>query len=192
MNHRLASIFPCDFILKYDDDQWPKDISLHEKLINKCKNKNVIFGGRGYFVNKSFRCYKPNNFTENKDGIIVDHMATPFLTRPGYLKLDARNKVYSLYHAEDVSLSVNSWKLCNVTSIYHEFKIIQKHNDGNNKESDKKNKLIYQKEKKVFENSYKFLIESGYKPKKWNETNRSKLKEMNITISHKGLYKNTF
>ena len=112
-------------------------------------------------------------------------MATPFLTRPGYLKLDARYKIYSLYHAEDVSLSVNSWKSCNVTSIYQEFKIIQNHNDGNNKELDEKNKLIYQKEKYIFENSYQFLIKSGYNPKKWNERNYSKFKTTNITISHK-------
>ena len=190
MNHRLSSVFPCDFILKYDDDQWPKDNSLHEKLVNKCKNKNIILGGRGYFVNKSFRCYKPNNFTENEKGIVVDHMATPFLTRPGYLKLDARYKIYSLYHAEDVSLSVNSWKSCNVISIYQELKIIQNHYDGNNKDLDEKNKLIYQKEKDVFENSYQFLIKSGYNTKKWNETNNSKNKAINITISHKPLYIN--
>ena len=189
LTHRLSSVFPCDFILKYDDDQWPIDNYIQEKLINKSKNKNFNIGGRGYFVNKSFRCYRPNNIAEIEKGIIVDHIATPFITRPSYLKLDGRNKIYSLYHAEDVSLSINCWKLCNVTSIYIGLNLVQKHNDGNNKELDEKNKLIYYKEKDVFENSYKYLIDSGYKPKKLSDTEISPKKPINITILHKSLNK---
>ena len=33
LNHRLSSVFPCDFILKYDDDQWPKENTIQENLI---------------------------------------------------------------------------------------------------------------------------------------------------------------
>ena len=32
LNHRIFSLLPCNFILKYDDDQWPLDSLLHEKL----------------------------------------------------------------------------------------------------------------------------------------------------------------
>ena len=188
LNHRLSSVFPCDFILKYDDDQWPTDNKLHEKLINEVKNKNIMIGGRGYFVNSFFRCYMPTNPNDIEQGIVVDHIATPFITRPYYLKLDARNKIYSLYHAEDVALSVNSWKLCNTTSIYMKLKLIQKHGDGNNKDTDKQNKLIYDKEKDIFENSYHYLINSGYIPKRWNSSKKWQSKKLNITILHKILF----
>ena len=188
MIHRLSSVFPCDFILKYDDDQWPTDNKLHEKLINESKNKNIIIGGRGYFVNSFFRCYMPTNLNDLKHGIVVDHMATPFITRPYYFKLDARNKIYSLYHAEDVALSVNSWKLCNVTSKYMKLQIIQNHHDGNCKDLDKQNKLIYNKEKNVFGNSYHYLIRSGYIPKRWNSLKICRHEILNITISHKILF----
>ena len=185
LSQRLSSVFPCDFVMKYDDDQWPIDNSLHEKLIKDSKNKNIITCGRGFFVNMSFKAYQPNNYDEINHGIIVDHCATPFLTRPIYLKLDARNKIYSLYHAEDVSLSVNSFNLCNVTSKFIEMKIMQKHTDGYNKESDYQYYLIYKKEKNVFENSYQYLIHSGYKPKKWENYKCLKNGTINITIEHK-------
>ena len=188
LNHRLSSVFPCDFILKYDDDQWPTDNKLHEKLINESKNKNVIIGGRGYFVNGFFRCYTPTSLNGIEHGIVVDHMATPFITRPYYLKLDARNKMYSLYHAEDVALSVNSWKLCHVTSIYMKLQLIQKHSDGNSKDLDKQNQLIYDKQKYVFENSYHYLIRSGYIPKRWNQSKIYQKEILNITITHKILF----
>ena len=29
LNHRLSSVLPCDFIMKYDDDQWPIDNTIH-------------------------------------------------------------------------------------------------------------------------------------------------------------------
>ena len=188
--HRFASILPCDFIIKYDDDEWPLDNALHEKLINKMKNQNLLIGGRGYFVNKSFRCYSPTNWSEIQQGIVVDHMATPFISRTGYFKLDARNKIYSLYHAEDVALSVNSLKLCNVTSIYLGMRIIQNHGDGNNKEADEKNKLIYQKDKFIFQNSYRYLINSGYKPIKWSKQEFNNNDRINIMITHKSLNRN--
>jgi hypothetical protein len=54
LNHRLSSVIPCDFVLKYDDDQWPKDNTLQQSLINISMGKNVIFGGRGYKVGNSF------------------------------------------------------------------------------------------------------------------------------------------
>lgn len=40
LNHRLSSVLPCDFVLKYDDDQWPIDNTLQQRLINTIKNKN--------------------------------------------------------------------------------------------------------------------------------------------------------
>ena len=115
LNLRFASIFPCDFVLKYDDDQWPIDNFLHQNLINIIKGKNIIIGYRGYTVGKSFCGYSPKDFNKVEDDI-VDHSAVPLLTRPGYIKLDARNNIYRLYGGEDISLSLNSKKLCNVTS----------------------------------------------------------------------------
>ena len=34
LNHRLSSVFPCDFVMKYDDDQWPNNNTIQEQLIN--------------------------------------------------------------------------------------------------------------------------------------------------------------
>ena len=48
LNNRLSALFPCDFIMKYDDDQCPADITLQEKLVNNSKNKNVIIGKKGF------------------------------------------------------------------------------------------------------------------------------------------------
>lgn len=185
--HRLSSVFPCDFLIKYDDDQWPTDNTLHETLIKYSENRNLITCGRGYFVKKSFQAYQPNDYNEIKNGIFVDHCATPFLTRQIYLKLDARNKIYSLYHAEDVALSVNSLNLCNISSKFIEMKIIQRHCDGYNKESDYQYSMIYKKDINVFENSYKFLILSGYKPKKWRNFELLQKDKINITIEHRSI-----
>ena len=187
LNHRLSSVFPCDFILKYDDDQWPIDNNIQETLINKTKNKNFIIGGRGFRIKSTFCGFTPKIYKEI-DYNIVDHSATPFLIRQGYLKLDARNKIYSLYHAEDTSLSVNSWKLCNVTSIFMPMKIIHRQNDGNNHAADAKFKLIYKKEKNIFIKSYCYLIRSGYIPKRWVKLSLPKNQYINITIEHKKLF----
>ena len=50
LNLRLSSLLPCDFILKYDDDQWPIDNTLQEKLINSAKNKNFIVDNVIHFI----------------------------------------------------------------------------------------------------------------------------------------------
>ena len=34
LNFRFSSVLPCDFVLKYDDDQWPNDYTLQQKLIS--------------------------------------------------------------------------------------------------------------------------------------------------------------
>ena len=52
LNHRLSSLFPCDFVFKYDDDQWPNDVYNNEKIINMTKNNNLIVGGRGIIVSQ--------------------------------------------------------------------------------------------------------------------------------------------
>jgi hypothetical protein len=49
----------------------------------------------------------------------------PILIHPGYIKLDARNKIYILYGGEDISLSLNSRKLCNVKSKVMKMKLIE-------------------------------------------------------------------
>ena len=192
LNHRLSSILPCDFILKYDDDQWPLDNNIQEKLIKEAKGKNIIIGGRAYLMNHPFCGYSPkiNNETEKN---IVDHSATPLLMRPGYIKLDARNNIYRLYGGEDISLSLNSWKMCNVTSIIMNMKLLQKHNDGNNQRADKQIIDAYNKEKKtklgfnLFENTYCYLIHSGYIPISWYDFQIPQKDFINISIKHKNL-----
>jgi len=59
--HLLASVFPCNFFIKYDNDAWSMDCTINEKVINNSNNKNVIIGGIRYFALKSFHIYKPKN-----------------------------------------------------------------------------------------------------------------------------------
>ena len=92
LNHRLASLMPCDFILKYDDDQWPADNFLQEKLIRLAKNKNVIIGNKGFSVPSSFCGYYSKKLLKI-DNNIVDHASVPLLIRPSYIKLEARNYI---------------------------------------------------------------------------------------------------
>ena len=172
LNHRLSSVFPCDFVLKYDDDQWPLDNSIQQRLINTAKGKNVIIGLRGYSVEKSYCGYSPTNFKKIENDI-VDHAAVPLLMRPGYIKLDARNSIYRIYGGEDIALSLNSWKLCNVTSKIMKMKLMEMQNDGNNHRADKQIISAYESEKDtkfdLFTNIYCYLIRSGYIPRQWAE-----------------------
>ena len=190
LNHRLSSVLPCDFILKYDDDQWPKDNDIQQRLISTAKGRNVIIGEHGYSIPKSYCGYSPKNF-KNIENQVVDHSAVPLLTRPGYIKLDARNRIYRLYGGEDIALSLNSQKLCNVTSLIMKMKLIQKQNDGNNQRADKQIITAYKNEKEknfnLFKKIYCYLIRSGYKPRKWAGFIIPQEHYINITIKHKKL-----
>ena len=190
LNHRLSSVFPCNFILKYDDDQWPLDNTLHQKLINFVKGNNIILGHRGYSIPNTFCGYSPKNILEIEKNI-VDHIATPMIIRTGYLKLDARNKIYRLYGAEDIALSLNSWKCCNVTSKLFNMSLIQNHKDGKNHRADKQIIAAYKSEKDnkfdLFINTYCFLIHSGYTPRRWAEFQIPRNESLNILIKHKRL-----
>lgn len=112
------------------------DNFLHQNLINTIKGKNIIIGNRGHRVGKTFCRYSPKVFNKVDDDI-VDHCAVPLLTRPGYIKLDARNNIYRLYGREDISLSLKSKNLCNVTSKIIKMKLMEKQLDGNNQRADK-------------------------------------------------------
>jgi hypothetical protein len=190
LSHRFSSVFPCDFVIKYDDDQWPIDNTIQERLIKSARDKNVIIGKRGYLFNKSYCGFSPKKYNKKKNNI-VDHAAVPLVVRPGYLKIDARNKIYRLYHAEDVSLSLNSWKLCNVTSKKMNMKLMEMQNDGNSRRFDKQIISAIKSEKephfKPFFKSYCFLIRSGYIPKLWAEFHLPQKDYLNITIEHKRL-----
>ena len=190
LNHRLSSVLPCDFILKYDDDQWPIDNSIQQKLISTAKDKNIIIGRGGYSVGKKFCGYSPKKF-KKIDNEVVDHIAVPFLTRPGYIKLDARHNIYRLYGGEDIALSLNSWKLCNVTSNIITMKLMEKQNDGNNQRADKQIISAYEKEKNnkfdLLTYTYCYLIRSGYIPRKWAEFQLPQRDYINITIKSKRL-----
>jgi hypothetical protein len=190
LNHRLSSVLPCDFILKYDDDQWPIDNTIQQRLINTAKNNNVIVGLRGYSVKKSYCGYLPKKY-KKKEKNVVDHAAVPLLMRPGYIKLDARNNIYRLYGGEDIHLSLNSRKLCNVTSIKIKMKLKEKQKDGKNQRADKTIISAYKNEKKakfsLFSNTYCYLIRSGYIPRQWDDFKIPKKDFLNISIKHKRL-----
>ena len=191
LNHRLSSVLPCDFVLKYDDDQWPIDNTLQKKLISTAKGKNIIIGLRGYSIKKSYCGYSPKSFKKTEKNV-VDHAAVPLLTRPGYIKLDARNSIYRLYGGEDIHLSVNSRKLCNVTSKKMKMKLMEMQKDGNNQRADQSIIYAYKNEKKakfnLFSNTYCYLIRSGYIPRQWNEFQIPQKDYLNIIIKHKELY----
>jgi hypothetical protein len=188
LNLRLSSVLPCDFILKYDDDQWPIDNTIHQRLINKAKDKNVIIGLRGVLIKKSYCGYSPKKFKITTNDV-VDHAAVPILTRPSYIKLDARNYIYRLYYGEDIHLSLNSWKLCNVTSKTMKMKLIQNQRDGNNQRADKHIIAAYKKDKNrvSMQSTYCYLIRSGYIPRQWDEFQIPQKDFLNITIKHKQL-----
>ena len=190
LNHRLSSVFPCDFVLKYDDDQWPDNNTINQRAIESARGQNAIIGHIGYIVEHSFCGYSPKKFKEIEKRV-VDHIATPYLTRPGYFKLDARNTIYRLYGGEDIHLSLNAWKLCNVTSKTIKMKLIEKHNDGNNQRSDWQIIEAYKNDKvpnyDLFFKTYCYLIHSGYIPRKWDEFQMPQKDFINITIDHKSL-----
>lgn len=188
LNHRLSSVLPCDFVLKYDDDQWPIDNTIQQNLINTAKGKNVIIGLRGYLVENSYCGYSPKNFKKiEKD--TVDHAAVPLLMRPGYIKLDARNNIYRLYGGEDIALSLNSWKLCDVMSKTMDMQLMERQHDGNNQRGDKQIIEAYKNEKdnnfSLFTSIYCYLIRSGYIPKQWADFQIPQKDYLNITINHK-------
>ena len=191
LNHRLSSILPCDLILKYDDDQWPKDVNLQQKLVDKIKNKNIILGYGALTLSRSYCGY--NIKLKNKEKNIEDHVGAPLLIRPSYLKLDARNKIFSIYGSEDIALSLNSYQMCNVFAVKTKMKLIERQNDGNNQRRDKQIDLAIrnerQKNKKfnIFLSSYCYLIHSGYKPKRWKNFEMPINDYINITLRHKSL-----
>ena len=190
LNLRLSSVFPCDFILKYDDDQWPIESTIQQKLINIARGKNIIIGRSGYLIRKSYCGYSPKKY-KKIDNKVVDHSAVPILMRPGYIKLDARNNIYRLYGGEDIALSLNSWKLCNVTSKKMKMKLIEKQKDGKNQRADKQIISAYKNDKEtnfhLFEKTYCYYIRSGYKPKTWDGFQIPKKDYIDISIKHKRL-----
>ena len=191
-NHRLSSVLPCDFIFKFDDDQWPTDSTLNEQLVNNTKNKNDILGRRGARVGKEMCGYKPKYY-KKKVHLTMDQSAVPLFVRPGYFKLDARNKIYRTYHSEDIALSLNSKRLCNVTSKMMFMNLIERQDDKLNHGRDKQFKLIYETEQKnnepdAYTGTYCYIIRSGYMPILWDGFELPKKDYEDITIKHKKLF----
>ena len=118
---------------------------------------------------------------------VVDHIATPFIIRPSYFKLDARNKIYRIFNEEDVHLSLNSKLLCNVKSQRFKMKLIRRQRDGNQHKKDKQFIKLQKEEKNVFIKSYCYLIHSGYIPKYWIDFQLPINDYINTTINHKEL-----
>ena len=113
------------------------------------------------------------------------------MIRQGYLKLDARNKIFRIFSFEDVALSVNSYLLCNVISKTIKMDLIEKQNDGNSQNneiqiiSEIKSENIYNLD--FFMSTYCFFIHAGYIPIKWDNFEIHKEDFINITINHKRL-----
>ena len=193
LNHRLSSVLPCDFVFKFDDDQWPRKNYINEILINNTRNKNILIGNGGCIFDKSLCEYtfKGHKHVEEGD---ADHVSVPLFVRPGYFKLDARNKIYRLYGAEDISLSVNSFKLCNVTAKVMKIKLIEKQNDKKNQRRDQQIISVHKSDKEkdpkfsIFKNTYCYLIRSGYIPKKYQQVEIPGNDYINIELEHKKLF----
>ena len=95
-------------------------------------------------------------------------------------------EIFRLYGGEDISLSLNSWKSCNVTSIKMKMKLKEKQRDGNNQRADKQIISAFKKEKEtkfnLFVKTYCYLIHSGYKPRKWEKFQLHEKDFININI----------
>ena len=163
-------------------------VILQEKLIYLAKNKNNIIGNNGFSVPNAFCGYYSKNCMK-LDNKMVDHSAVPLLIRPGYLKLDAWNNIFRLFGGEDISLSLNSNKLCNVTSIKFFMNLTEMQRDGNNQRKDKQIVSLYNSENQrkfdLFKNLYCFLIHSGYTPRRWINFKLPVKDYLNILIKHK-------
>ena len=152
-------------------------------------------GAGAYSVPKSLCGYTIENYKEIGRNI-KDHVAVPLLIRTSYLKLDARYKPYRIYGGEDVTLSLNSNRLCNVTSIIVGMNLIQRQNDGNSQARDYQIVSQIEKDKEkdknfdIFLYLYCYLIRSGYIPRRWEGFRIPKNDSINITTI-KG-YINTF
>ena len=137
--------------------------------------------------------YTAENYIIRRNNI-NDHVAVPLLIRTNYLKVDARNKPFKIYGAEDVALSLNSNRLCNVTSIVVGMNLIQKQIDGNSQSLDKQIVSQIEKDRKkdnkfnLFIYFYCYLIRSGYIPRRWENFHIPKKDSINITVNHKSLY----
>ena len=191
LHQRFSALLPCDLILRYDDDQWPKDDDLQQKLIYKISNKNIMIGFRGLTLKSSYCGYEVNK--KKVDGDVKDNIGVPLLVRQGYYKLDARNKIFSIYGLEDFSLSLNTYKLCNVSSIQIKMDLIERQHDGKNQIRDKQINNAIKKEAKnetnfdLFKSYLCFLIHSGYIPKRWDNFTLPKEDYINILLNHKRL-----
>ena len=93
-----------------------------------------------------------------------------------------------LEYMEEKTISLNSNKLCNVSSIKVKMDLIQKQGDGNSQARDiqivsqlKKDKENYIKFN-LFKRLYCYLICSGYIPRRWNDLNIPKNDFINIIL----------
>ena len=72
LNHRLSFLLPCDFVLQYDDDQWPLESTIHQKLLNNAKDNITITVERLFSVQKSFCGHSPKKFKKIENEV-ADH-----------------------------------------------------------------------------------------------------------------------
>ena len=146
LHQRFSALLPCNLVLRYDDDQWPNDDTIQQNLINNISNKNIIIGSRGLTFSCSYCGYKINKKKVAFD--VRDHIGSVSLIRQGYYKLEARNRIFSLYGSEDLALSLNTYQLCNVSAVQIYMNLTEKQYDGKNQLNDGQIKYYLKKESK--------------------------------------------
>ena len=191
LHQRFSALLPCDLVLRYDDDQWPNEDTIQQNLINNISNKNIIIGSRGLTFSCSYCGYKINKKKVASD--VRDHIGAVSLIRPGHYKLEARNRIFSLYGSEDLALSLNTYHLCNVSAVQIKINLTEKQYDGKNQLNDGQIKHYLKKEAKrephfnIFKSYLCYLIHSGYVPKRWDNFTLPKEDYINILLNHKRL-----
>lgn len=163
----VAGLFPTDFVIRYDDDQYSKNVNILKKLIKMTLNKDMIIGYRG------------NNFSPRCKGADIDyyffrqiyynhydHVAVPLLFRPIHIKLMGRFEPITILHGEDIVLSISNSFLCNTTIYrYEKMKPKEYQSDGLKHGKDKQSKSVKKiSTKKFCKKQYCQFILNGYKP----------------------------
>ncbi|KAH0784964.1 hypothetical protein GPJ56_010910 [Histomonas meleagridis] len=156
----ISSLFPVDFVMRWDDDQSPIDNNVHQSFVDEIKNDNSIIGMGGSSYNskspKLFGMIAKDNCSER------DTFAVPLMYRPMHGKLTARLRPYTLAQGEDITLSLASKLICNITVKSKQFKYKTYQYDWNKQSRDRKlNKLPENKEGDLMNRIYSHFIEKA-------------------------------
>ncbi|KAH0785961.1 hypothetical protein GPJ56_010095 [Histomonas meleagridis] len=184
----VSSFFPVDFVMRWDDDQTPKDINHQRYFVDEIKNKNKLIGTNGKsYTEISSKVYgmKTKSKCDEKD-----HISVPLMYRPMHAKVAARLRPYSLAQGEDMTLCISSSLVCNATTIKKRYNFKTYQYDWNKQALDRKlNKLPENKKGTLINNIYDYFIEKAdYVPICFeNVTKKDAYKK--IEFAHSEFYK---